>query len=197
MSRDMDKIDIMMDYLRGNLSAAGRRQAEELIRKDSNSDRLFTVVKSLFLESKKADWEQMRESSLRLASRLFNDYQKSLKRPGANLGINIFDSRMLPLPEGVRPALVDNSRLKYKVGELVLEISLYPVSTESYELIGQVLELESDQQLIVKLRSSRKNEFEAAADSFHLFRFDRIPKADYTLELILDNNRIGVIDLKL
>jgi len=197
MSQDIDRIDLMMDYLRGDLSPANRRQAEKLISEDRHKDRLFAIVKRLFLESKKTDWQQARESSLKLASRLFKDYQKSKKRPGANPGINIFDSRMFPLPGGVRPAKVDTSRLKYRVGELTLELSLYPVSTESYELIGQVLDLESDQQLYVKLHSSGKDDFEIAADRFYLFRFDRIPKADYTLELILGNNKIGTVALQL
>jgi len=74
MSQDIDRIDLMMDYLRGDLSAVNRRQAEKLISEDRRKDRLFAIVKRLFLESKKTDWQQARESSLKLASRLFKDY---------------------------------------------------------------------------------------------------------------------------
>lgn len=196
MKMENDKIELMLDFLRGNLTAEKHRETEKLISADRGLIGLFSVVKGLFLEGQKADWNQLQDSTLKLATRLFDDYQKSKKMSRVNYGITVFDSMMLPLPEGVRPATVDSRRLKYRVGEMDLEISLYPVSTSSYELIGQVYNLETEGGLTVRLRSG-KREYRETADQFHLFRFVRIPVASYVLDLLANNSRVGTVELQL
>jgi len=196
MKKDIDRVDLMLDYLRGDLTAEQRRRAEGIIGGDPESAGLFATVESLFTEGQKSDWRPLRDSTLKLAGRLFDDYQKSRKRTKIKRGITIFDSMMLPLPAGVRPATVDTRRLKYKVGEMDLELSLYPVTTDSYELIGRVYELESDGGLSVRLKS-RRHEFKEEADRFNLFRFVRVPISNYALDLILHTKKIGTVALEL
>lgn len=196
MRKDDDEIELMLNYLKGNLDAGKRREVEKLIGTDRELGKLFSVVKRLFLEGQKVNWKQLQSSTLKLADRLFNDYQKSIKDPGANHGITMFDSMMLPLPEGVRPATIDKRRLKYRVGQMDLDISLYPISSSSYEMIGQVFNFETDEQLTVRLRSG-KREYKADADQFNLFRFVRLPVAKYVMELLAGKNRIGTVELEL
>ena len=61
----------------------------------------------------------------------------------------------MPLPEGVRPAAVSTRRLKYRIGEDILEISLHPVSPASYELIGQLSGQEPGRILDIQFKSGK------------------------------------------
>ncbi|MEW5925437.1 MAG: hypothetical protein AB1746_15760, partial [Candidatus Zixiibacteriota bacterium] len=101
-----------------------------------------------------------------------------------------------PLPEGVRPAAVDCRRLKFKIGDYDLEISMYPISTDSREIIGQVHQARFDKPLEVRLKSGRTS-FSVTADRFNLFRFERVPVAEYKMTLISDGQTIGIVDLAL
>ncbi|MEW5924041.1 MAG: hypothetical protein AB1746_08645 [Candidatus Zixiibacteriota bacterium] len=196
MRKEDDKIELMLNYLSGNLAAGKRRETERLISTNRGLVGLFSVVKGLFLEGQRANWNQLQDATLKLANRLFIDYQKSEKSPKINHGITVFDSLVLPLPEGVRPAAIDKRRLKYKVGDMDLDISLYPISSSSYEMIGQVFDLEADERLTVRLRSG-KREYREVADQFNLFRFMRIPVAKYVMDLLAGRNRIGTVELEL
>ena len=186
----------MLNYLKGNLAAGERREIEKMIGVDRELTGLFSIVKRLFLEGQKANWKQLQSSTLKLADRLFTDYQKSVKNPKIHHGITMFDSMMLPLPAGVRPATIDKRRLKYKIGEMDLDISLYPISSSSYEMIGQIFDLEADSELTVRLKSG-KREYRVNADQFNLFRFVRIPVAKYVMDLLSGRNRIGTVELEL
>lgn len=196
MRKEDDKIELMLNYLKGNLAAGERREIEKMIGVDRELTGLFSIVKRLFLEGQKANWKQLQSSTLKLADRLFTDYQKSVKNPKIHHGITMFDSMMLPLPAGVRPATIDKRRLKYKIGEMDLDISLYPISSSSYEMIGQIFDLEADSELTVRLKSG-KREYRVNADQFNLFRFVRIPVAKYVMDLLSGRNRIGTVELEL
>jgi len=196
MKKEFDRVELMLDYLRGNLSIEDHLKVEALIDGDQDSAGLFSVVKELFSEGQKSDFYQMRDSALRMASRMFDDFQMSRKQTNVGRGITVYDSMMLPLPGDVRPAKVDTRRLRYKVGELDLQISLYPISIDSYEMIGQLFDWESAEPLSVRLRS-QKHEFREKADRFNLFRFVRIPVSNYILDLICSKKRIGTVALEL
>jgi len=97
-------------------------------------------------------------------------------------GLLTFDSGLLPLPAGVRPATVDSRRLKYTAGEHQLEISMYPASPGTLEIIGQVSGYASGTILEVRLEGERRK-FTAESNQFQVFHFVRIPAAEYSLSI--------------
>jgi len=196
MKNDNDKVGLLLRYLEGQLSEADRRMVETILKSDNESAELYAVIKGLSVEGKSADWGQVRKAAGELASRLFDDYQKRRASPKSNHGVTVFDSKILPLPAGVRPATVDSRRIRYKIGSMDLEVSLYPVSTDSYEIIGQISGTQEKAPLDVMLKSG-SHIFKVEADRFHLFRFGRVPVSKYTLHIISGKRDIGTATLEL
>lgn len=196
MKNDKDRITLFLAYLEGQLAKADRQMVESILRSDKDLAELFSVVKELYLEGKSTDWSQIHTSAGQLASRLFDDHQKRVKKAKSNYGVTVFDSKILPLPTGVRPATVDSRRMKYKIGPLDLEVSLYPVSTDSYEIIGQISGTPENTTLNVMLKSA-SHSFKTEADQFNLFRFRRVPVSKYTLYIISGKKEIGTAMLEL
>ena len=196
MSKIHDKIGVLIGYLKGDLPRAKRRSAEAMVRQDKELRELYPVVEKLCQTGKSMNWNEEREAALKISTQLFRDYMKGkkLKKPG--YGITVFDSRILPLPEGVRKADVGTRRIKYRVGDRLLEVSLYPISTGSYEIIGQTSNMEDDSLSRVILKSGKES-FSADTDRFNVFRFPRIPLDKYSLYLIAGKKRIGSVTIEL
>ena len=132
----------------------------------------------------------------RLADKLVKDFETGKKHKGQPYGVTVFDSKLLPLPEGVRPAVVDTRKLKFRVSDCTLDIALYPVSPDSYELIGQIAGGEAKDRFRVTL-SARKNRYTTDTDQFQLFRFDRVFSGQYTLMIRQGRKTIAIVDLDL
>ncbi|MBN2226960.1 MAG: hypothetical protein JW763_06315 [candidate division Zixibacteria bacterium] len=188
-------IDLLTAYVCGTLSSKERQRVESWLRTDREAVELYELVRHLHRTGKTTDWQQTQDTAAKLSKRLFDDFQKR-KKAGPMRGITVFDSQMLPLPEGVRPATVSTRRLKYAFADMNLDISLYPVTTDSYELIGRIAGLESYDDVTVMLRSG-KSSFTAPLDRHGLFRLERIPTQTYTLTVKSGKRNRGMIDIEL
>nr|MBN2276425.1 hypothetical protein [candidate division Zixibacteria bacterium] len=196
MQNDYMNDEVLYKYLAGELSASEEDDLCRRLASDKCLKETFDIIRELHSEGSGTDWSQIRVSALELARRVFNDYRRSLKEKTFSYGINVYDSKVLPLPQGVRPARIDNRRLTYKVGRFDLDISLYPVTTDSYELIGQITGSEESRVTGVKLKS-KKAVIESEADRYNLFRFARIPIGNYTLNLMSGDKKIGAVTFEL
>jgi hypothetical protein len=194
MNKKSDKVDLLLQYLKGTLSARQMRKVEKLLASDAESRNLYSTMSFVYDEGRLSDWCHIRDSVRRISSRLYDDFQKSIKRPDLNYGVTIFDSKVLPLPEGVRPAAVDSRRLKFKIASFELDISLYPVSIDYYEIIGQVTGLKVSEPITVTIKSG-KTKLYTHADQFNLFRLARVPAKKYTLFIISNRKTIGTVDI--
>jgi len=157
---------------------------------------MCSVLKQLQDESGTVRWDEIKDSVHEISDRLFDDFTKRRKSPGAVKGVLIFDSRSIPLPDGVRSAKVDTRRIKYIIGEYDLELALYPVTSGAYEIIGQLSGIEGHEGCEVILKSARE-EFKSRADRFLVFCFPRVPVMKYTLELKTKNRKIASVDINL
>ena len=196
MNIDFDKVALLIGYLKGGLSRRDKRKAGAMIKSDKDTKELYPVVRELYLNGQGTNWNQVQQAAFKLSARLFKDFLKSRKKRGPAYGITVFDSGILPLPEGVRPATVDTRRVKYRVGDMFLEVSLYPVSIGSYEIIGQISGMEGEAALEVVLKSAGTT-FAADTDQFNVFRFPRIPVGKYFLYLVSGNKKIGSVTVEL
>ncbi len=195
MKNEEHIIDLLTAYVCGTLSPKERRQVEARLKTDRETAELYELVRRLQQTGKKTDWQLTQDTAVKLSRRLFDDFQKR-KKSGTARGITVFDSRILPLPEGVRPATVSTRRLKYAFADMNLDISLYPVTTDSYELIGRIAGLESYDDVTIMLRSG-KTTLSAPLDRHGLFRFERIPTRTYTLTVKSGKRNRGMIDIEL
>ncbi len=192
MDKNAKNIQELIDYIRGRLDPDKRAEVAERIGKDPVLQKLVTLLGGLHEDMQEIDWPAMKSAAHSLLSRQLKE-----KRGGRQKkGVTIFDSQLLPLPEGVRPALVDTRRIRYKIDETVLEVSVYPVSLNSFELIGRLDGAEKFEMLTVTTRLGRKK-FTTEANEFGLFRFPRLTKGNYIMEIRAGDDPVGEFELEI
>jgi hypothetical protein len=196
MGSRKEDFELIIEYVRGRLSPEERARVEKLIAGDPALQEMAAILSDARDEIDFTGWRSMQKPSLELFTRLLKDSKKSKRDAAGHHGVTIFDSGLLPLPEGVRSAAVDTRRLKYLIGETELEISLYPVSPDSYELIGLLSGQEDSETLDVDLRGG-KLKLKARANQFKLFRFPRVPAGRYDLIIREGRRVVGKVSLEL
>ncbi len=189
MNQD-EQIQELADFLRGRLDADRARAVRHRLSSDPDYARLFELVEAMAEEADQLDWPITGAIAREVSSRLIDDYLGTASRDRKTRGVRVYDSRLFPLPEGVRPARVDTRHLKFKLGDMNLAVSLYPVSPDSYQLIGQLTGRSPETMLQVTLEKG-KSVLTGEADRFNLFHFPRVPKGDYTLSLLVGGELIG------
>jgi len=192
MDKNAKDYQELIDFIRGRLDPAKRAEVAERIGKDPALQKLATLLSGVREDMQEVDWPTMKSAAHSLLSRQLRE-----KRDGRQKkGVTIFDSQLLPLPEGVRPALVDTRRIRYKIDDVVLEVSVYPVSLNSFELIGQLEGAEKFGELTVTMRLGRKK-IVTQANEFGLFRFPRLTKGSYIMEIQAGSDPVGEFELEI
>ena len=196
MPRKNDKYDLLVQYLKGALSEDRRKEFELMLEADPELQKTAGFVSDLLDESREIEWDILKSPALSTFDRLLKDYKISQKNTSQNRGIMVFDSKYMPAPEGVRPATVDTRRVKYRVGEATLEISMYPVSPGSYELIGQLSEQTPGELLEIEIKGALTTK-KFKSNKFQLFRVERLPAGKYNLKIFKEKQVIAQIDIEL
>jgi hypothetical protein len=196
MDKAPDKIELLVRLARGQLSEDQRNQVEAELKDKPELAEAYELICRLYAESQELDWPRLSQGIKEISRQLYDDFLKSRTRPGKKSGVKVFDSGVLPAPDGVRPAAVDTRRIKYCFEDYSLEISLYPISPESYELIGHVIGAPEGTVITVNLKSRRAQQREHT-DRFQLFRFERVAAGPYELVLAQGRRPIGMVNLEL
>lgn len=195
--REKEKqLEQLIDFVEGRLDPEESSSIKAQIENDPVLQKMMAVIKGLRDEVDQIDWQKMQTPSHALFDRLLKDVKSQKGATGERRGITVFDSGLLPLPEGVRASGVDTRRLKYLIGDAQLEISIYPISPGSYELIGQISKPEQIKSLSVELCGG-KSTIKTKANQFNLFRFPRVPVGAYNLKLFEGRSTIGIINFEL
>ncbi len=196
MSDKREQFDKLIDYIKGRLTPKEHSSMKTQIENDPILQKMISVIKDMNNEVDQIEWQKLKKPSHNLFDRLLKDIKKRKSAGNDTWGINIFDSGLLPLPEGVRPADVDTRRLKFLVGDGQLELSIYPISPKSFELIGQISGLKQDESISIELKGG-KSLIKSETNQFNLFRVSRAPAGKYNLNLLEGRKIIGKIDLEL
>ncbi len=169
----------LLEFLQKRLEKEDAKELADSMMKDSRLQVILKGLKSVSEEDTSINWKELKSPAQSIFKQLFRDINKSRKRGNAKLAVRIFDSKSLPLPEGVRPATIDTRRIKYVVDDTVVELSLYPVSPNSYEIIGQISEEAEAQNLVITVSSG---EFEESVEvnECGVFRFARLRPGIYS-----------------
>jgi len=196
MGNPEKKLNQIVDYIRGELTPEENARVERLIDEDPVLRRLVSWSADIRNENAVIDWNRIGSSAHALIDVQLKQLKISAKRAGKRRGITIFDSKLLPLPEGVRPATVDTRRVRYLTKDGRLDLSFYPVSLNSLEMIGQYSGNGGVSGMAVELRRGRIR-LMSTANEFGLFRFPRIPKGIYSLRIRTAGAVIAEIDLEI
>ena len=196
MTMQDDKIEHLRAYLKGKLSGDEAKAVARELHSDPELARLYVVLKGLDHQAEEADSGGLGPAARKLASSLIKEFLGNIKTDGPPRGVPVFDSRLLPIPDGVRPATVDTCRLSYRIDNLEVDLSLYPVSPDRYEMIGQIIGWTGDRLASVQLRSGRQRQ-SATCDDYGVFRFPTIAVGRHSLAVRHHKKTLGVIQLEL
>lgn len=196
MKDTTETVDLLVRFARGELEGELLVEARATAKANPDLVELAAVADGL-KEAKRVrtNFKIEGQALNQLARRMFRDYRTSKDDPDSCVGVTVYDSKVLPLPEGVRPAAVDVRKLKYKMGAWEVELAFYPITVDSFELMGHITGLERGRSLDVIAQLGRRR-FSTKVDEQYLFRFPRMPAADYTLLILEDGKLFGRIDLQ-
>lgn len=176
MPSGKDKIEQLQRYLEGRLEPDEVARLEERLETDDELRRLLQLVRDLKRETPRK--QDLRIAAQRLVERLVRDLKQSRKT--GHHGLMTFDSGLLPLPAGIRPATLDSRRLKFAADEFRLDVSVYPASPGTFEVIGQAEGFPQDTILEVTLKRGRIT-LKDTSNPFQVFHFPRVPNGTHLL----------------
>lgn len=163
-------------YLDEQMDPEEKALFEKQLEDDPELRRMLHLRRALARET--AENGDLRQAAKGLINRFVKDLRRS-KETGQRAFLT-FDSGLLPSPVGIRPASIDTRRLKYAADDIRLEISIYPASPGSFEVIGQVEGYPPGVTLNITLARGRTL-LRESANPFQVFHFARVPKGDYAL----------------
>ncbi len=195
MGKNDKDIAKLVDDLLSRLSGEEQEKLRQRLGDDPSLAELTALVGEQAEMAETGDWGKLQIAAHRLLDSMLKDVHTADKNHQQH-GVLTFDSGLLPAPEGVRPAAVDTRRLRYQIGERLLELSLYPVSVNSFELIGQISDSPATLAMRVELVANRRK-ITATAEQFGIFRFPRVPSGEYRVRIISGDQVIATVDLEL
>lgn len=154
---------------------------------------LIDMIRDMRDEYAESAWST---ASRNLFRRILQDAERARRETSHPYGILTFDSRLVPLSEGVRPAPVAEGRLRYVVDDFQLELSVQPITAASVQLIGQLVGRPGTGSLTAVYRQGRTS-VEVPLNQFQMFRFARVPAGSGYLLVQEGNNVVAEIHVTL
>jgi hypothetical protein len=187
--------EAILRFIEGSAGLEEREETERRLNSEPSMKKLMQFAIEIRSDQGKTDYGKLRGSIHLLAGKQLREMKRTRSGIGHN-AVTIYDSRLLPLPEGVRPATVDTRRLRFRSVDHELSLSAYPVSTGSYELIGQLTAGGCTEPLIAEVRVGKKR-ITAQANRFRVFRFPRVEVGTCKLTVKSAQRAIVVVHIDL
>jgi len=181
-NRGRKKKDRLLDSFLKRVDSNDRAELLKQFKSDSEVRCIVTDLLELG-DYDLSGWENVISAARELAAGIIDS---AIPENGEARGVITYDSKLLPMPEGVRRASVDSRRIKVQVGDGRIAISLYPVTPKSYRLMGQLNDFEDYVEILIILRISGKK-LETTCNEWGLFEFPRVPCGK--CEIILKQKR--------
>jgi len=170
----------LLQYARGRL---GDDEMEILEAQMSDSPELneaLSIIQSIASDDQNEPYSDLKSSTRELFKRILCDVRRAAKSNWKNLAANTFDSKLLPQISGVRPAIVSSRQMRFSLETSTVEMSFYPITSTSYQIIGQVSGTDAENPLTIVLHSGKKK-YESTTNEFGIFQLERVPSGNCTL----------------
>jgi hypothetical protein len=190
-----DKEKLLSELLKGDLSGKEAEEALRILESDPEFRELLHELEQERERRKDDYWRQLRRAAHQLVDGMLEQRSADTERQSRH-GLLTYDSSLLPLPQGVRPAAVETRRLKWTVGDFRVELACHPLSAASWELIGRIEGLSRRPLPTVRLQSEDR-QYETDVDDFGVFRFERVPAGSYDVLIVLESRIAGSMSLSL
>ncbi len=115
VKEETSAIDKLIRYGPGELSAEDEASVRLGIRRNPESAEIVAILKDMRHEIADSSARRLLKPAHALLGRMLRDVRK-VKRSRSPHGLLTFDSGLLPLPQGVRPATVETRRMRYRLG---------------------------------------------------------------------------------
>ena len=194
MKKNDQKYELLLKYIRSELDKEESLNVKKMLNSDREFRKMYDVLKNYGTDRLKGHLADLIPSLRQISINMFREYHKPGREDNIERGLPIFDSRVMPIPEGVRPSVTNSRRLKYKFRGMELEVSLYAISLYSYELIGQFSGVEGKNYQIELV--GKKFRQTTQTDELCMFTFARIPSNEYQINISENQEVLAVVDLK-
>jgi len=175
MSKLSDRIEQLLALLRTGSGGDEQESLEDLMEGDDELREVYSLLRQLERDGEDSFWEQDDEALKLLAARIIDDFDRGRRDRKGEQGVLIYDSSLVPAPAGIRPAVHDSRELHYKFEDGDMTVSLYRISPDSFEMIGQVRGTDKSSVSSLTLQAGRKV-VKSKTDEFGVFRFERVPR---------------------
>ena len=186
-------LPILAMYARGEREKL--KHWSEIIDQDDECRETVTLLEKLHRMFEAYESTGMGHATGKLAERIFEHFLASRDRKGRSAGRLFYDSRVIPLPAGIRPSLMSERRLKYIVDAGVLELSVVPVFPGRFAMTGRLEGYGPDEKISARL-AGRKT-LRADTDEFGFFSFATIDPGMYKLRLGIGGKETVIHGLEL
>lgn len=189
-------IDLISGYLNSDLNKEDRKKVEKLLNSSEEFRDMYEILKTLYEQGHPDHLNDLVPSLKQMSLNMFRQYNNTEGKDREMSGLPVYDSRTIPLPEGVRPSVTSARRMRYKFDDLEVELSLNPMTLYSFEIIGQIDDDSHKKDYTIELVSGSQK-FTAETDELRMFTFSRIPALKYRLNILTEGKIIGLIDIDL
>ena len=196
MDESEKHIELISKYLKSELNDRDRKKVENMLDSGKEFRKMYELIKTLHEQGTPDELTALADPLKEMSLDMFRQYHGAKDKDKKLLGLPVYDSRAIPLPDGVRPSLTGARRLRYKFEDMEIELSLNPITLYSFEIIGQIddgtrkrsykLELVGDDQTL-----------SAETDELQMFAFNKVPAMKYRLGIFYKRKKIGIIDIDL
>lgn len=194
MKKEKITIEQLELLARGRIRGIRKKELLNRIESDQQLRQTYELVCGLSKMQGENQKAGLTDSFRTLSRQMFLDFRARTGDP--KHGIIVFDSQNIPYPEGVRPAVVDTRRLRFKLDRGEIELSFYPVTHNAFEVVGQLSRDGLTDKTKVQL-AGKPGRKQTLADEFGLFRFELIPSGQYCLTALGTEGIIGKIEFDL
>lgn len=185
--------ELLTKLLDGKISRAEKKEFLAATKKDPELAEQYRLALKL-QQTGRNRTSHINPATSKLSQALFSDFIKN-QASKITYAVRTYDSSFLPLPEGVRPASVDTRSIKYKLGTYHIELTVYPITVDSIEIIGRIEGTPKNATISLKY-SSREFTDTISADTFNLFRFERVPAEQGLIQISVNDILAGILELK-
>jgi hypothetical protein len=165
------------------------------IEHDEESRRTVALLRKLDRLFESREVSRVAPSVRALSEKIFERYMASWLEKAGRVAHLYFDSRAIPLPEGIRPSLMSERRVKYAVGKEAIEISVVPVFPGRFQITGRFDKADPHRRQIVRLKGRRTQM--ASVDEYGFFSFAAVNPGTYRLSVGTGEKKIVIPELTL
>jgi len=142
----------------------------------------LSIIRSIVQDDQDDIYADLRPATRDIFKKILSDVHRAAKSSCKNLAANTFDSKLLPQMSGVRPAIVNSRQMCFSFGTSRVEMSFYPITSTSYNIIGQLSGTGVENPLTIIFRSGKKK-YESITNEYGIFQLDRVTSGKCTLSV--------------